>query len=84
MVSSLSIQPPFSYSSNSYPSNRSPHDATMKLVDAPSARSSPSDLGSEVSDGRCLLQGPAPHAYTGIVGLAVYSWYISVDGAPDH
>ena len=35
-----------------YPSDRTPPDATMKPVDAPSARTTPSDLHKKESDGR--------------------------------
>ena len=51
-----------------YDSDRTPPDATMKAVDAPSALSSPSDLDKKESDGRDPPQGVVPHAHRGVGG----------------
>ena len=40
----------------------------MKRVDAPLARTSPSDLYEKESDGRNPPRGVAPHAHRGVVG----------------
>ena len=50
------------------PSDRTPPDATMKPVGAPSAWSSPSDIGKKASDGQNPPQGVAPHTCRGVVG----------------
>ena len=51
-----------------HPSDRTPPDATMKRVGAPSAWTSPYDLDRKESDGRDPPQGVAPHAHRGVVG----------------
>ena len=56
-----------------------PPDAIREPVDAPSAWSSPSDLGKTESDGRNSPQGVAPHANRGVAGVpvnAVYCIYV--------
>ena len=51
-----------------HPTDRTPPDATIKRVGAPSAWTSPSDLDRKESDGRDSPQGVAPHAHRGVVG----------------
>ena len=50
-----------------YPLDRTPPDASMKRVGAPSAWSSHSYLNKKESDGLDLPQGVAPHAHRGVV-----------------
>ena len=50
-----------------YPSDRTPPDATMKHVGAPSAWSRPSDLDKKESDGRDSPQEVVPHAHRCLV-----------------
>ena len=69
-IPSASIWPSPRQTPCPYRSDRTPSDAIMKRVDAPSAWTSPSDLDKKESDGRDPPQGVAPHAHTGVVGAS--------------
>ena len=61
-----------------HPSDRTPPDANMKRVGAPSTWTSPSDLDKKESDGRHPPQGVAPHAHRGVVGAPeLCRWLVS-------